>query len=225
MAEKKKFINVQVPILNKDLQVLGTPKELHKRTIKLDLSRKLRGKGLMITLQMYNQENKLVALPKRLELIKSYITRVIRKRTDNVEDSFNAQCLDVVASIKPFLITRKRVSRVVRKNLRNTAREFLFSYVRYKEYNQICEDILNGTLQREMLPKLKKIYPLAFCDIRIFETKDLDKLDISKIISKDEKNQNNEEEQEESEEEVELEDKEEESEENLEEINEEDEEK
>ena len=32
-----------------------------------------------------------------------------------------------------------------------------------------------------MLPKLKKVYPLSFCDIRIFETKEIEKIDLSKI--------------------------------------------
>jgi len=31
-----------------------------------------------------------------------------------------------------------------------------------------------------MLPKLKKIYPLSFCEIRKFETKELEKINIEK---------------------------------------------
>jgi len=185
MADRKKFIDVEVPILDSTIQVLGTVKNLTGKTIKLDLSRKMRGKGVFITLRIFECDEKLVAVPKKIELIKSYIRRVIRKRTDNVEDSFLAHCSDLRATIKPFLITRKKVSRAVRRSLRNVAREFLLNYLKEKTYYEICEEILEGSLQKSMLPKLKKVYPLALCEIRVFETKDLDKFNLDSIVSKE----------------------------------------
>ena len=180
MAERKKYIDVQVPIVGETLRVLGTPENLNNKTIKLDLTRQLRGKGITIKLRIFNQEKKLVAIPNKIELTKSYIRRMMRKRTDYVEDSFQAKCADIRVTIKPFLITRKKVSRVVRKNLRNTTKEFLLEYTKEKNYIEICNEIINGTLQKTILPKLKKIYPLSFSDIRIFETKELEKINIEK---------------------------------------------
>ncbi len=180
MAERKKYIDVQVPILDSTMRVLGTPENLHNKTIKLDLTRKLRGKGLTIKLRIFNQEGKLVAIPNNMELSTSYIRRMMRKRTDYVEDSFQARCLDIRVTIKPLLITRKKVSRAVRKNLRNTAREFILAYLKEKTYIEICNELLEGTMQKAMLPKLKKVYPLSFSDIRIFETKELEKIDMEK---------------------------------------------
>jgi len=180
MAERKRFITVQVPILGNEMRLLGTAEELHNKTIKLDLTRQLRGKGLTIKFRIFNQEGKLVAIPNKMELVTSYIRRMMRKRTDYVEDSFTARCSDVRTAMKPLLITRKKVSRAVRRNLRNTAREFLLEYAKEKEYIKMCNEILDGTLQKTMLPKLKKVYPLSFCDIRVFETKDLEKIDLEK---------------------------------------------
>jgi len=180
MAEKKKFITVQVPILNTEMRLLGTPEELNNKTIKLDLTRKLRGKGLTLRLRIFNKNGKLVAIPNNMELTTSYIRRMVRKRTDYVEDSFTTRTKDVKITIKPFLITRKKVSRAVKKNLRNTAREFLLEYVKERDFIVLSTEILSGTLQKTMLPKLKKIYPLSFCDIRIFETKELAKIDTEK---------------------------------------------
>ena len=182
MAERKKFIDVDTGILGNVIQVLGTAKELDTKTIKLDLSRKMRGKGVMITLQMFNKDESLITAPKRIEIMKSYLRRIIRKRTDIVEDSFSVKCADVRATMKPFLITRKRVSRAVRRNLRNTAREFLTEYAKEKPYVALCDELLAGSLQKEMLPKLKKVYPLAFCDVRVFESKDLAKLDLDELM-------------------------------------------
>jgi len=180
MAERKKYIEVKIPILNTTTKVLGTPESLHKKTIKLDMTRQLRGKGLTLKLQIFNQEGTLIAIPKNLELSTSYIKRIMRKRASYVEDSFKTKCADVRVTIKPFLITRKKVSRVVRRNLRNTTKEFIIEYLKEKDYNEICNEILDGTLQKTMLPKLKKIYPLSFCEIRKFETKELEKINIQK---------------------------------------------
>ena len=180
MAERKRYIDVQVPILDSTMRVLGTAENLNNKTIKLDLTRQLRGKGLTIKLRIFNQEGKLTAIPNSMELSTSYIRRMMRKRTDYVEDSFRAQCSDIRVIVKPLLITRKKVSRAVRKNLRNTAKEFILGYLKEKNYLEICNEILDGTLQKTMLPKLKKVYPLSFSDIRIFETKELEKIDIEK---------------------------------------------
>jgi ribosomal protein S3AE len=175
MAIKKKFIDVEIPAIETTIGVLGTPEELDKKTIKLDLSRKMKGKGIEIVFKIQNNDGKLIAFPKKIQLIKSYIQRMMRKRTSYVEDSFITSCKDIRIIIKPLLITRKKVSRAVRRNLRNTAKEFLIKYLSEKNYLEICDEILAGELQRTLLPKLKKVYPLSFSDIRIFETKELEK--------------------------------------------------
>ncbi len=187
MAERKRFISVQVPILGSEMRILGTAEQLHNKTIKLDLTRQLRGKGLTIKLRIFNQEGQLVAIPNNMELVTSYIRRMMRKRTDYVEDSFQARCKDIRTIVKPLLITRKKVSKAVRKNLRNTAKEFILDYLKNKEFIDICNEILDGTLQKAMLPKLKKVYPLSFCDIRVFETKELEKIDMKKATALAEK--------------------------------------
>jgi ribosomal protein S3AE len=182
MAERKKYITVECPFLGESIRVLGTPEELNDKTIKLDLTRKLRGKGLTIKLRIFNQEGKLFAIPNSMTLSSSYIRRMMRKRTNYVEDSFQTNAKDLKITFKPHLVTRKKVSRVVRKNLRNTCKEFLVEYAKERDYITLSEEIFNGTLQKTMLPKLKKIYPLSFCDIRVFETKEIQKIDIEKAI-------------------------------------------
>ncbi|MCR4285091.1 MAG: hypothetical protein NUV97_03560 [archaeon] len=183
MAERKKYIEVEIPLISDSVRVLGTFENLKDKTIKLDLTRRMRGKGLTITFKIFQNEKKLVAIPKKMELVKAYIRRVMRKRTDYVEDSFLAHCSDIQTIVKPLLITRKKVSRVVRKNLRNTCKEFLLEYLKERSYNEICYELLEGSLQKTLLPKLKKIYPLSFCDLRIFETKELEKVDIQKEVN------------------------------------------
>ncbi len=175
MAMKKKFIEVESPVTNETLEVLGTAEDLNHKTIKLDLARKMRGKGIEVVLELFNEDGKLIAYPKRVELVKSSIRRMMRKRINYVEDSFDISCADIKARIKPFLLTRKKVSRAVRNNLRRTTKEFLIEYIKTRNFIELTAELLAGILQKEMLPKLKKVYPLSLCEIRIFETKELEK--------------------------------------------------
>ncbi len=170
MAQRKKFTNIEIPILEMETSALGSPESLENRNIKLDLTRKMRGKGLEVIFKLIKQDNKMIAIPRKLALMKFYLKRMMRKRISYVEDSFKTKTDDVEITIKPFLITRKKVSRVVRKNLRQTAREFLIEYAKSVTYLELCEDILNGNLQKQMLPRLKKVYPLSLCEIRVLET-------------------------------------------------------
>lgn len=186
MALKKKFVDVEIPILQETMQVLGDNETLPGRTIKLDLSRKLRGRGLEAVFNIMLKDGKLVAYPKNLTLMRSYIQRMMRKRISYVEDSFTVQIKDVKVTIKPFLITRKKVSRAIRNNLRRTSRETILEYIKDKTFMDLATDVLGNNLQKEMHPKLKKVYPLSLCEIRVLETTELVKADLTIRESKKE---------------------------------------
>ncbi|MEI7718867.1 MAG: hypothetical protein WCI72_03280 [archaeon] len=179
MAVRKKFVEVSLPMINETLPVLGEPESLVKKTIKLDLSRKLKGRGLEVVFQILHKDKALIAYPKSMTLMRSYITRMMRKRVNYVEDSFTSACKDVPVTIKPFLITRKKVSRAIRNNLRKTTKEFILEYTKSKTYLELAESVLFGELQKEIYPKLKKVYPLSLCEIRVLEIKDIEKADLT----------------------------------------------
>jgi ribosomal protein S3AE len=67
------------------------------------------------------------------------------------------------------LITRRKVSRAVRKALREKAKEELINYVKNKNTETLFEELLKGQIQKTLSLILKKIYPLALCEIRIFK--------------------------------------------------------
>ena len=97
---------------------------------------------------------------------------MIRKGTNYVEDSFSAKCKDAQIKIKPFMITRKKVSRAVRKALREKAREELTNYIKNKGKEELFEDLFKNQLQKSLSLKLKKIYPLSLCEIRVFKVEE-----------------------------------------------------
>ncbi len=167
---KKKFFEVEIPLLNRQTQLIAYElKELDGRYIKYDLTRLLRGKNMTLQLKVGVNGEKAVAKPREIRLLPYFLRRMVRKGTNYVEDSFSTECKDFQIRIKPFLITRKKVSRAVRKALREKAREEIEKYAKSKRVEELFEEILKNQLQKPLSLKLKKIYPLSLCEIRVLK--------------------------------------------------------
>jgi len=166
MVEKKKFFELTLPLINKKINLLASSeKDLIGRSVNIDLTRELRGKSLEITFKIdFDKEIKIS--PYRVHLLGYFIRRIMRTSTDYVEDSFSAECKNAILRIKPFLITRKKVSGRVKKALREKAKETIAEVIKEKSYEDLFSELLSGAFQKALSLDLKKIYPLAFCDIR-----------------------------------------------------------
>ncbi|OGJ16837.1 hypothetical protein A3K73_08795 [Candidatus Pacearchaeota archaeon RBG_13_36_9] len=185
-ALKKRFFEIEVPLTNSSAEALTYNIEsLNNKTIKLDLTRQLRGKSIEVLLKIKVEKGKAIAHPVKLTLLSFYIRRMLRRKISYVEESFLAECKDAQIRFKPFLITRKRVSRRVRNALRKEVIDWLQIYAKSKTYQEVFSDIISNRLQKPLSLKLKKIYPLALCEIRVLK---LEKLrEQEKIEIKEEK--------------------------------------
>jgi len=169
---KKKFFDVEIPIIGKQTQMQAYEiEELNGRFLKYDLTRLLKGKSVMFTLSVKVEKNEAIATPKKLELMAYFLRRMVRKGTNYIEDSFSTECKDANLKIKPFLVTRRKVSRAVRKALRNETKKEILEYVKTKNADELFDEVLKNQLQKKLSIKLKKIYPLALCEIRILDAK------------------------------------------------------
>lgn len=178
--KRKKFFDVSIPIIKKETHLYGYDiKDLNGRIIVYDLTRLLRGKSILLKLKVNVEGDKASAEPCELKIMPYFIRRMMRKGTNYIEDSFSAECKNAVLRIKPFLITRKKVSRAVRKALRDKAREELTNYVKGKTTEILFDEIIKNKVQKSLGLKLKKIYPLSLCEIRA--------LKIEKFKGKEEK--------------------------------------
>lgn len=167
---KKSFYEVEAPMTAVKTYLYGSSlEEFEGKTIRLDLTKSLRGKNLELIMKVRNEEGKLKAEPIRATLIGAYIRRAFRRGVNYVEDSISAECRDMAVRIKPFLMTRRKVSRAVRKSLRDAARNYVEGYVKIRTAKELFSDIITNKMQKGLSAKLKKIYPLAVCEIRIFE--------------------------------------------------------
>jgi ribosomal protein S3AE len=167
LKKKKRFYDVEMPLINKQTQLLAYEiSELENKYVKYDLTRILRGKSILIQFKVFVKDNKAIGLPREVVLMPYFLRRMIRKGTDYVEDSFTVECKDAVLKIKPFLITRRKVSKRVRRGLRDKTKEEIKRYVKDKTSERIFEEILKNKMQKELSQVLKKIYPLSLCEIK-----------------------------------------------------------
>jgi len=167
---KKRFFDVEIPLINKETQLSAyESKELDNKLMIYDLTRILKGKSMLLKLRTKIEEDKITSIPVEIKLLPYYLKRVVRKGTNYVEDSFSAECEDSLIRLKPLLVTRRKVARAVRKALRNKVKEELIDYVKDKKSEEIFEDIIRNKLQKQLSLKLKKIYPLSTCEIRILK--------------------------------------------------------
>ncbi|MEN7982218.1 MAG: hypothetical protein ABFQ65_02130 [Nanoarchaeota archaeon] len=185
---KKRFYDVEIPLIGKETQLRDYEKgSLNGKFVKYDLTRYLRGKNSILVLKVKADKEKAIAEPRSITLLPSFLRRMVRKGTNYVEDSFFVQCKDAKIRIKPFLITRRKVSRAVRKALREKTKKELINYSENKDVNSLFDDILKNQLQKSLSLKLKKIYPLSLCEIRVLKVVGkVKKLEKETIKSKEE---------------------------------------
>ena len=183
ITRRRKFVEVDLPLIRSRVELIGnSPEDVEGRTIKLDLTRQLRGKSVEAVVKIKIEEGKAVASPIKIKLMPYFIRRMIRKRISYVEDSFDTPSQESMIRVKPFLITRKRVSRVVRKTLRNKARNWIEDYIAGKTNEEIFNDILSNKMQKSLSLVLKKTYPLSLCEIRVLEVgRDLEPEEVPEI--------------------------------------------
>ncbi len=167
---KKRFFEVEIPLIKKEVPLQAYEiEELAGRNIKYDMTRLLRGKGAVLLAKVKLDGHKASANAIGLSVLSYYIKRMLRTGTNYVEDSFLAQSSDAVLRIKPFLVTRRKVSRAVRKALREKCKEEILEKVKSKTTEEIFEELIKGNFQKQLASALKKVYPLALCEIRVIE--------------------------------------------------------
>ncbi len=175
--KKKRFYDVEIPIIGKDTQLFAMDiLELDGKFIKYDLTRTLRGKGVLLDLRVSVKEEKANSYPVALTIVPYYIKRMVRKGTDYIEDSFETKCKNADLIIKPILVTRRKISKAVRRALREEAKKEIELYVNSKSSNRVFEDLLKNKLQKEIGLKMKKIYPLSAFEIRVLKAKNISEI-------------------------------------------------
>jgi ribosomal protein S3AE len=170
MAIKKKFFDVKLEVLDQDIPIFSSSSDfIIGQTIKYDLTKILRGKNCEAKFKVKKKDNVLVGEIYSFMIQPSFIKKMIERNISIVEDSFVVKGEDFSLRIKPFLITRRRVHRKIRSALRQDAREFITKQFSGKKREEIFQSILSYVFQKTLSKRLKTIYPLAVCEIRMIK--------------------------------------------------------
>ena len=170
---KKTFFDVNIPLAGKETHLQAYElKDLNGKIVNYDMTRILRGKGMILQSKIKIEDDKAIAVPRQIKLMPFFLKRMVRKGTNYVEDSFSVPCEDGQLRIKPFLVTRRKVSRKVRKALREKAREEIIEFVKTKKSDAVFEAVVQNQLQKPLSLILKKIYPLSLCEIKTLKTEE-----------------------------------------------------
>ncbi|MEK6792281.1 MAG: hypothetical protein AABX96_01065 [Nanoarchaeota archaeon] len=167
---RKKFFDVSIPLTASKVKLYSlNEEELNNRVVNVDMTKNLKGKNVELKAKVIFKDGKLDSELVSLIVLPSYIRRTMRRGIDYIEDSFKTSCKDGELLIKPFMITRNHISRNLRKEVRNAAKKFLEGYSNIKTVKELFSELMTNKLQRSVSLKVKKIYPLAFCEIRWIE--------------------------------------------------------
>ncbi len=103
-------------------------------------------------------------------LINAMIKRLVRKRTKRIDDSFILKTKDdKYIIVKPFIVTRIRVSKATKSAIRKYTRAFFLDYFENHTYEEFYKAVLNDTLTSELKSRLYKISPILHTFIRVFK--------------------------------------------------------
>ncbi len=167
---KKKFYPVYVKDLWQDevCSVLSPSLEsLIGKDLKLSLSDFVRAKRGDILVKVDKVEDgKAFASIFGLRLFFSYIRRFVRKGVTKIDMSFNVGVKEGNVRIKLLLVTRKKVKSSVEKALRIETVKFAEKSFGGEKGKEVVLSVLRSDFQKKLGVKLKKIYPLALCEIR-----------------------------------------------------------
>jgi ribosomal protein S3AE len=98
------------------------------------------------------------------------IKRFVRRHMTRIDDSIVVMTKDnIKIRIKPFLLTRSKVSRTVEYAMRAALKEELIKLVRETPYETLFSMILKYQLQKEFKEKLSKVYPIRSLEIRMLK--------------------------------------------------------
>ena len=186
VIRRKKFQEVDVPLIKSKIELIGDSiSDIEGKTIKLDLTRQLKGKSTEVVVKVMIEKDKAIAHPVKMKLMSYFIRRMIRKKISYVEESLQMPSQESMLVVKPFLITRNRVSRAVRKALRNRTKNWLEDHISQMTDKEVFDEVLSNRLQKPLSLVLKKTYPLSLCEIRVLEIKSrLEKSEIPKKVAK-----------------------------------------
>jgi len=116
------------------------------------------------------KDNTLITRICGYEFSPATIKRFVRRRMTRIDLSLMTNTKDnITVRIKPFLLTREKVSRSVEYALRAKLKKELIDLIKKTSYEELFNMVIKHRLQKELKTNLNKIYPIKNLQIRVLE--------------------------------------------------------
>ncbi|MEM4263480.1 MAG: hypothetical protein QW666_01115 [Candidatus Woesearchaeota archaeon] len=176
-VQKKKWVTIVSPALFNEKEI----GETHLTEIKDAIGRKVSVSLMTLTGDPQKQSiyvqfliknavgEKLLTEIVGWELLPSAARKLMRRSRSKIEDSYVVQTEDgKKLRIKPLLITRSRAKGGVVARIRHELKLNIEKILAKTKYEQFIRDLVTKKFQRTLADGLKKIYPVAVLEIRMF---------------------------------------------------------
>jgi len=122
------------------------------------------------------KDNKALTEQVYYELTPNLLRRLMRRGKDRIDESFAAKTADNIdIRIKLFVLTNSSAKSSILAKLRNKLKEATAEIISKNKYDDIFDGVIRKKVQKDILEKVKKIFPIKICEVRILkkETKEI----------------------------------------------------
>ena len=136
-----------------------------------DLTKSLKQQNIEIIFKIDSiKEDKANTTILSYRLLPSYLKRITRRIGSKIEESFECKTKDgIKIRIKPLLIIKTKLKSSLSKSLRKTTKIILSEMVTQSTFDELILSFIAFKLQKEIKFKLKSIYPVASCEIKVMQ--------------------------------------------------------
>lgn len=176
--KKRKWIPIIAPALFKHEELgetlISDSSSLIGRNVPInlaDLTKSLKQQNIDLIFRIESiKEDKASTILLSYKLLPSYLKRITRRIGSKIEESFECKTKDgIKIRIKPLLIIKIKIKSSLSKSLRKTTKTVLSELVAQNSFDDLILSLISFRLQKELKFKLKNIYPVASCEIKVMQ--------------------------------------------------------
>ncbi|MBU1201515.1 MAG: hypothetical protein KJ583_00820 [Nanoarchaeota archaeon] len=105
----------------------------------------------------------------KYELLPSAVKRLVRRGKSKIDDSFPVNTKDGLVRVKTLTITNSMVYKSIATNLRATTKTALKEILSKNTFENSIDELLKGTILKDVKTKISKITPIRAFNIRILK--------------------------------------------------------
>ncbi len=175
-GKKKKWFKILAPAVFNKAEVgelpLFEPEQALGRTVTVNLMTLTRDPKKQDKLVSFvidgKTESMFTTFFKSYKMMPSAVKRLVRRNKSKVTDSFMVFTKDKrELQLKPVLVTRTKVNRSVKSDLRKECKLLAKEFLLKLDYEHFLSLLITDKFQKQLQEELKKITPLSACRIRM----------------------------------------------------------